>query len=345
MIRHLTVWGLGAAGLLAAGCADPAHLEGRWTALGRPASAEVYAVTERDARALLEAFPEAMRRVESTMSLGEPDSEMNRINLEAPSGYYRVEDHGLFRCVALALDYAKVTEGTYDPTIGALSRVYEEARPGVPDDAAIERSLEHVDWSRVALERGVFAVHFPSPQIRLDLAGMVDGYALDVAARKFVRAGSLGGVLRLGHQIYAWGRPPGEAYWSVDVTDPRSAEPTPLLRLRLTSGRGIGVSGSGGVADLVLDPRTGRPAASDTIVAVVIADSTADAVAVSRALLVGGSTRAGALLSRTRRVESVLLVRGNPAPYFLASASLHGSLELAGDSLDAPRFLLPPAEL
>ncbi len=343
-------WGLGLPGLLSlVGCIEPAYVEGGWTALGRSASAELYTVSERDAEALLEQLPEAMRRVESTMSLAQSDSELQRLNLEAQSGYYRVTDRDLFRCVALALDYARATAGTYDPTIGPLTLLYDRARPGVPDEAAIERAREHVGWDRVVLERKLFAVHFLSPEMRLDLSGMVEGYALDVAARKFVRAGSLGGVLRLGHHIYAWGLPPGQESWSVDVTDPRASEATPLARMRLSSSRGIGVSGSTGASELVLDPRSGRPAASDVIVAVAIADSVADAVAVSRALLVGGSSRAGALLSKTRRVESLLVVRSGPELRVIASASLRGRLELLGElaaePADGPRFLLPPSKL
>ncbi len=350
MIAHVVGWGLGVSGLLAlVGCVEPAHVESGWTALGRSASAELFTISERDAQALLEEFPRAMRRVESTMSLAQPDSELQRLNLEARSGYYRVTDRDLFRCVALALDYAKVSQGTYDPTIGPLTLLYDRARPGVPDGAAIDRAREHVGWDQVVLERKLFAVHFLSPEMRLDLSGMLDGYALDVAARKFVRTGSRGGILRLGHQIYAWGLPPGQQSWLVELTDPRRAEPTPLARIRLHSSRGIGVSGSGGESELVLDPRSGRPAASDVIVAVAIADSVADAIAVSRALLVGGSSRAGAMLSKTRRVESLLLVRGDPQPHVIASASLRGRLELAGElageSCGGPRFLLPPSKL
>jgi hypothetical protein len=85
-------------------------------------------------------------------------------------------------------------------------------------------------------------------------------------------------------------------------------------------------------------------------VAIALADSVADAIAVSRALLVGGSSRAGILLSeKTRRVESILLLRGDGEPYVVASASLQGSIELhdalAEEAAAGLRFLLPPSEL
>jgi thiamine biosynthesis lipoprotein ApbE len=112
----------------------------------------------------------------------------------------------------------------------------------------------------------------------------------------------------------------------------------------------VGLSASGGASDLVLDPRTGRPAVSDTVVAIAIADSVADAIAVSRALVVGGTSRAGILLSeKVRRVEAVMFLRGQDGSTAVASASLQGRIELpdevAAEIRGGLRFLLPPSEL
>jgi thiamine biosynthesis lipoprotein len=275
---------------------------------------------------------------------------LNRLNREAGEGYYRVTDHDLFRAVSLGVDYARASDGTYDPTLGPVLQLFVHGHPEPPDAAALESALARVGWDSVVLERQLFAVHFRKAGMQLDLDGLIEGYAVDVAARRFVRTGSLAGVLRLGHHVYAWGAPPGVDPWWVDVTDPRSGTPRSLVQLRVDSSRGIGVSGSGGASDVVIDPRSGAPASSDVMVAVAIADSVADAIAVSRALLVGGSTRAGLLLSeKTRRVEAILVVAGAGGPQVLASASLQGRVALS-DTLAAEaqgdlRFLLPPADL
>ena len=289
-----------------------------------------------------------MERVEAAMSSARAGSELNRLNREAADSYYRVADRDLFRAVALAVDYAKVSEGAYDPTIAPVLRLYDDG--SVPDPADVASALGQVGWDAVVLEREIFAVHYLRPGMQVDLDGLVEGYAIDVAARKFVRTGSLAGVLRLAHHVYAWGDPPGQDAWWVDVTDPRAGEPRPLARLRIEASRGVGLAGSGGASDLVLDPRTGRPAASDAVVAIAIADSVADAIAVSRALVVGGTSRAGILLSeKTRRVEAVMVVRGDDGPTVLASASLQGRVELPDDvtaeMTGGLRFLLPPSEL
>jgi len=331
-------------------CIEPARLESDWTSLDRPASAEVWATTERTAQTLLDDFPGAMARVESTMSIDRSDSELNRINREAAEDYYRVSDHDLFRAVALGVDYARASDGTYDPTLGPVLQLYAHEHPEPPGAAELTSALEHVGWGSVVLERHIFSVHFRKPGMQLDLDGLIEGYALDVAARKFVRTGSLAGVLRLGHHVYTWGHPPGSDEWWVEVTDPRSGIPRPLFQLRVDASRGVGLSATGGASDTVIDPRSGAPAASDVVVAAAIADSVADAIAVSRALLVGGSNRAGSLLSeRTRRVEALLVVDADGQRQILASATLQGRLMLA-DSLVAEtpggiRFLLPPTEV
>jgi thiamine biosynthesis lipoprotein len=163
-----------------------------------------------------------------------------------------------------------------------------------------------------------------------------------------------GGLLRIGGDLYAWGRPSGEDTWRVPVPDPRAPDRT-LLELRLTN-RGVSVTGDGGTtatsADRplpILDPATGLPVVGELIAAVAIADSGADADALSTAFYVLGLHKVGEFLGRTERVEAVLVVAGESGPHLLVSASLEGRLEL-GPELAAEidgrvRYVLPPQSI
>ena len=99
----------------------------------------------------------------------------------------------------------------------------------------------------------------------------------------------------------------------------------------------------------VFDTTTGYPVSSGVIAAIAIADSAGDADAMSTALHASGYRRAADLLSRTRRVEAVLLVEGETGPYVLASGSLRDVLKLppmvAQEVGGQVRFLLPPQQL
>lgn len=319
------------------------------------ARAEVYALTAGDAARALDEIRRSLDGVEPTLLSGRDAGALGLLNRRAAVDYFAPEDRDLYRCVLLALDYAKASEGAFDPTVGALLAVYERAGATgrIPTPQEIEAALPAVGWEKVAVADEAQALRFRRPGMKLDLGGVAKGFALDVAARSFARPGCLGGLLTLGGNAYAWGEHPGGQGWPVRVPDPRDRSRA-LLTVR-TSNRGVAVSGQADprspavelVPRLLLDPSTGGPAASDLIAAVGIADSGADADALSTALLVSGSTRGTELLRKMRQVEAILVVRGSrDRPFVLASASLRDRLELSPELAEETggsiRYLLPP---
>jgi thiamine biosynthesis lipoprotein len=353
--RRLAAPLLGAA-LLVTGCSDPVLVEREWSDAGGGAlHARVHTFAETDARRALEEIRGLFAAAEAKLLHPDGDSGLGALNRAAAEDYYPVEDQDLYRCLLLALDYAKVSEGAFDPTVGSLTALYER-HGGTPPQGAIDALLPGVGWQNVAVASEKRAVRFRRDRMRLDLGGVARGFALDVAARAFARPGVLGGVVRTGGNLYAWGEAPGRKAWIVEVPDPRE-EGGQLLRLGLTN-RGVAVSGhpalpavaGGGAGRTILDPADGRPAASDLLAAVAIADSGADADALATALFVAGSMRGAEILQKMRRVEAVMVVRGDGGPpQVLASASLRGRLELseslAAESGGEVRYLLPPESL
>lgn len=346
-----------ALGVVAAACSEPAHLESRWEALGTQATAELYATTERASAGLLEQIQDAYSRAEALLSRGEPDSELNLLNRHAADEPYAVQDPELYRAVKIARNWARVTEGAFDPTAAPLARLYRAGQEGprIPNNEEVAEVLRHTGWSKLKLYPEAEAVRFRFPGMEVDLEGILAGYALDMAGRSFVRAGSRAGLLGLGATRYAWRRPPGRAGWDVPLVDPQD------LGLQVGSvlleDYALSVSGSfAAVHDddvlpvgHIMDVARGGPADSDVLAAVAIADSAADADALARALYVMGSQRGSALLQRSHGVEALLLVQGARGPYLLASSTLRGRLTLeegfAERIDDRVRYLLPPQAL
>jgi len=328
------------------GCTEPAHLERTWNAMDSEVSAELYMATDSDAAEAMLEIEEAIARVAASMDFRIEGGELERLNRQAADDYYRVTDRDLYRVTLLALDYARVSEGAFDPTIGPLTRLY--SRSGrLPTAGEIELTRSRVGWRNVVVSDAARALFFRGDRMELDLGGVAKGFSLDAASRAFARSGSIGGVLRVGGNLLAWGSPPDQDDWSVAIPDPRHAGR--LLASVSTTNRGIAVSGHPATdSPRVLDPRTGRPAASELAAAVAFAHSAADADALATALFVSGPTSAGALLAKMKGVEAMLLVSGNGSPYLLASASLRGRLalspDLAAEVEERVRYLLPPVE-
>lgn len=316
------------------GCGKPVAREASWTVLGAPAHASVRTLTAEGAVELLAELRAATERVERLVGPGD-DTALAALQREAPRDYHRVEERDLWRTLLLALDYARTSEGLYDPTLGAVHEA-------PPEEKA--QALAASGWHRVATVSEARAVRFADPGLRLDLDGLDRGLALDVAARRFATGGVRGALVRVGDVRYAWGEPLEGELWRLPIDDPR--EPgRPLLVIEVAT-RAVATCGvpwhPGNGGRPVLDPVTGEPPAAGVAVAVAIAHSGVDAAALCRALLVGGRSRGGAFLERTRKTEAVLITSDDP-PEVLASATLDGRLELAGELAGASvRSLLPP---
>src|SRR5262245_33487191 len=122
MTRSASLIALGAlAGL--SGCA-PAHVERRFSVMGTYATAEVYAAPPRAAERAIAEIVSAFEQVDATMSNWKGESELSLVNRDAARGPRRVVDPDLFRCIEIALQYARFSDGAFDPTVGPLMRLW-----------------------------------------------------------------------------------------------------------------------------------------------------------------------------------------------------------------------------
>jgi len=351
---------LGCSALLVVACGEPAHRELAWEAMGTTAAAEIYTRTEPDAES---AIQEIRSRIEAAATELDPrsdDGELGRLNRHAADEFYSFRQLDLYACLKLALDYARESQGAYDPTLGVLRRLYE-TRVGTaspPRPTEVDVALGRVGWEKVTVEPEAMAVQFRTPGLQVDLGAVGQGCALDWAARIFARPGSLAGLLRVDGVYRVWEHPPEHEHWSVAIRDPRKPD-RDLLTLRILN-RGIAACGQreleegsplpAGIGPPLLDPRTGLPVASDLLAVVTTADSAADAAALCEAVYVAGSLQGPGIFQKTRRTEAILVVRADGGtPYLLASASLEGRMELSAElnreTGGEIRYLLPPGSL
>ncbi len=332
-LRCLASSGLGGLLLALAGCAEPVHLEKDWQALGVEVSVDLHAGSESVALLTVEEIADAYRRAESLFDVADPASELHRLNAVAADAPFAIEDYDLYRCLKIGLEWARVSDGAFDPVRAPA----ETVRP----------------WSEVVLYPEASAVRFRGPDVSLDLGGIALGYALDMGARSFARVGVEAAMLRAGPVVYAWGSPPGESAWEVPLVLPREGgRRLGVVRVRHRAVASWSAPLAAETETQSLSERIEHAlegsVPSDVVAAVALAGNAAEAQVASRALLAMGSRRAGALLERGQQLEAVLVVEGPEGTYVLASASLRGSLSLQpeiAERFGEVRYLLPPREL
>ena len=238
--------------------------------------------------------------VEQVCSRFDPESELSR--LTAHTGEPVPVSPLLFEAIRFALEVARLSRGTFDPTIGhALTRrgFNRNYRTGQTLDAPdAEADTKRPSYRDVVIDPAASTVALRRP-LALDLGAVAKGLAIDLAAKEL--DGFSGAVVEAGGDLHARGRNEANEPWRVGVRHPRQDDA--LIEVLHVSDMAVCTSGDyerrgnrPGDHHLI-DPASGdsaHVAASVTVVAptAMVAD------ALSTAAFVLGPTRGLRFLAR-----------------------------------------------
>jgi FAD:protein FMN transferase len=233
-------------------------------------------------------------RVEAQLSLYRPSSEVARLNREAHERPVRITPT-LFKLLERARDLSRETNGAFDITIAPLVRCwgFMNGTGSMPDPDAVRAARETVGMHLVELDSEHVTARFTRPGVMLDFGAMGKGYAIERAAEILRDTGVTSALIHGGTStVYALGRQPDEASWKIAITPPDNSpdtEPLAVVELENESlsvsavwGRSFQIGGE--TYGHIIDPRTGAPAMSARLSAVVLPSAT-DSDALSTALL------------------------------------------------------------
>ena len=242
-------------------------------------------------------------RLEAQLSLYRNTSEVSHLNARAGREPVRVTP-GLFALLQQAKNLHQESGGAFDITIGPLVRCWGfmdgSGHLPAPGELAIARAKVGMDL--VHLDPQDFTVRFAREGVMLDLGAIGKGYAIERAAEVLRQAGITSALLHGGTStIYALGRPPEAEFWKVAVENPQAQKPGCLPAmlaavalkneaLSVSAVQGKSFQEAGKTFGHVIDPRSGEPANTALLAAVVLPSAT-ETDALSTALLTLG--RAG----------------------------------------------------
>ncbi len=258
--------------------------------------------------------------IEKTMSKTIPTSDISRINKNAGQDYVRV-NKDTYEVIERAFDFAQLTEGSFDPTIGPLVDLWkitesEDSRTWLPDDDEIKRMASLVDYREVDLKNG--EVYLRKPNMKLDLGGIAKGYGADEARRIIREQGVESALVDLGGNIYAVGEKPNGDAWKIGIKNP-DAGPNDYLGIVSVKDRSVVTSGGyeryfevgGKVYHHIINPKTGYPATSGIKSVSIISTSSTDGDTLATAVYVMGLDRAKDLIRDLPDIGFILLTDDN----------------------------------
>ncbi|MBI5659182.1 MAG: FAD:protein FMN transferase [Nitrosomonadales bacterium] len=288
--------------LLKAGSAQAKPVRWEGTALGAPASIQLYHADEALARAAIAAGLEELKRLEAVFSVYRADSAISALNRE---GALENAPDDFIVMLTRALLLAKISDGVYDPTIQPVWQTYfrhftsNNPDPAGPLPRDLAAALALVNWRAVEVDANNKRISFARPGMGLTLNSGAQGYITDRVADVLRAHGFDRMLVDMGEPRAISAKPDGSA-WRVGIADPsdpnRAVATLEVVDQCVSTSGGYGtLFDSAGAFTHLIDTRTGRTAPAMMGVSVV-ADSGIIADGLSTAMLMAPVGRRHAIL-------------------------------------------------
>ncbi len=304
--------------------------------MGTRVQAEIWHADPAAAARALAAVMAEMHRIDAAFSPYKEDSELSRLNRQAPRGWTSVSDE-LFELLTRSRRMSDLTGGAFDITYASIGRYYDYRAGRLPDDAQFRQALEAIDYRYVELDAAQRRVRYRHPDVYVDLGGIAKGYAVDRGIALLREAGITEASVSAGGDSYILGDRRGEP-WTVGIRDPRNEQGMvavlPLMDTAVsTSGDYERFFEQDGVRyHHILDPATGRSARGAWSVTILGPDTTfTDALSTS--VFVLGPERGLALIDRLPGIDAIIIDADGRLRYSAELEALTGEARESVDQL------------
>lgn len=250
---------------------------------------------------------ERLHVLDELFSTTNPDSEIEKIN--ASAGIQPVEvSPEVIALLKISLSFARLTDGYFDPTIGPIVKLWgintDHAR--VPSQHEIDNALNLVNWNNVTIDGN--SVYLQQKGMRLDLGGIVKGYAADVLTGLLSENNVKRAIIDLGGNVYVFGTKKDKTPWHVGIKNPNAPEGEPKIILSLKEASVVtsGVYERFFIQDgiryhHIINPKTGYPVNNGLTSVSIICKSSTTADALSTSLFILGEEKGGELVKKINR--------------------------------------------
>ncbi len=271
--------------------------------MGAPCRVVFYAPTEESANESARAVFERLARIEEALSDWMPASETRQ--LPSAAGVQTTVGADLANALSMSLNYARMTGGAFDPTVGALTKRWRAARSDgrSPDATELQALRARCGWQHVQFDAATHTYTALVAGLELDFGGIGQGIGADAALAVLRERGITCALIDLSGDIAVSDPPPGRSGWKIDLDDPWHTQLELANAAVTTSGdrfQHMDLAAEGGTTTRrshIIDPATGEPL-TNRVEVVVVARTGVEADALATALSVMGPERGRALLAK-----------------------------------------------
>lgn len=284
-------------------------------AIGTLINGQFKVADKEKAEACYEILNDETRRLEYILSAYDEDSDVTKLSKHAGEW---VEIHPeTYELLNGSKTIAALTHGAFDPTIGAIIKLWNIDQPDhrVPSDQEINKSLPFVDYNAIDTKKdnGKFLGRIGKGQ-KISFGAIGKGYIADKVIAKLKIGGCNDSLVSLGGNVIGIGTNSSNKPWSIGLQRP-DKERGDFFAVVPLNDTSVVTSGDyekffikdGVKYHHILDPRTGKPVPATLSSVTIIDDNSAKADALCTALFVMGWSGAIEYLQRHPELKAVLL--------------------------------------
>ena len=258
---------------------------------------------------------EKLNDIDDKMSAFKEDSEISKINSKAGNNAEIVSKDTYF-VIKKAVEYSKILEGTFDPTIRPLVKLWnigtkEEA---IPEQSQIQETLKLVNYNDVILDESNHSIMLKHKKQALDVGGIAKGFAADEARDIFYKHNIKSALIDLGGNIFALGSKEDGAPWKVGIQNPIKPRGE-YIGILSVKNKSVVTSGNyeryfmkdGKRFHHIIDPKTGYPSQSKIISATIISDNSIDGDGLSTGVYIIGIDKAMKIIEAIDGIDAIFI--------------------------------------
>ncbi|MCB2410343.1 FAD:protein FMN transferase [Hymenobacter lucidus] len=254
------------------------------------------------------------RRIDRLCSYWDSTSQITQINRAAGIRPV-VVDQEVYDLIQRTLKLSELSGGAFDITFAGGEKIYkfdkqEHAR--LPDSAVVRASVRRINYHNVLLDPTTHSVLLKEKGMRMNLAGILQGYGVRRAQALMRQMGVAGGLINGSGDVSCWGRQADGSLWRIAIGDP--AFPQSVSSWLTVTDVAVVTAGNyeqyftvqGKYYGHIIDPQTGYPATGLRSVTIICPDvELADGL--DEVVFVKGPDAGLAFINRLKGVDCTLI--------------------------------------
>lgn len=265
----------------------------------------------------LEEIGTLLKEIDHRISRTDESSEIALVNAQSGIAPVQVSQE-TFDLVAKAIEYAKRTEGKFDPSIGKLVDLWNIGNEGahVPAPEEIKAAIALCDYRKVIMNEGTREIFLQDKGMVIDLGSIGKGYAADEIYDYLAEQGFNSAIIDLGGNVFAMGKKPSGEKWNIGIQDPDQERGNSIGVIQVDD-QTIVTSGiyerffieDGKLYQHILNPMTGYPVDNNISSVTILTKRSTDADALSTSLFVLGVEDGLKFVENTPDTEVIFITK------------------------------------